>query len=35
MVDSTTSLMPEDLYRKFNPEALRDLFRYLQSDGKP
>jgi putative membrane-bound dehydrogenase-like protein len=30
--DGSTSLMPEDLYRKFKPEDLRDLFRYLQSD---
>jgi putative heme-binding domain-containing protein len=32
MADAPTSLMPEDLYRLLDPEALRDLFRYLESD---
>jgi putative heme-binding domain-containing protein len=37
MADSPTSLMPEDLYRRFTPDALRDLFRYLESvaPGQP
>jgi putative membrane-bound dehydrogenase-like protein len=30
--ESSTSLMPEDLYRQWSPQALRDLFAYLQSD---
>jgi putative heme-binding domain-containing protein len=30
--ESATSLMPEDLYRQWSPQALRDLFAYLQSD---
>jgi putative membrane-bound dehydrogenase-like protein len=30
--DSPSSLMPEDLYHRFSPGDLRDLFRYLQSD---
>ncbi|MFM8402143.1 MAG: hypothetical protein ACKOAH_30325, partial [Pirellula sp.] len=29
---SDVSLMPEDLYRKWSPQELRDLFEYLQSD---
>ena len=29
--EATTSLMPEGLYREFNPDQLRDLFRYLQT----
>jgi putative membrane-bound dehydrogenase-like protein len=33
MSDAQASLMPEDLYRQFNPDQLRDLFHYLQSDG--
>ncbi len=33
MADSTTSLMPENLYREFTPDQLRDLFAYLQGDG--
>jgi putative membrane-bound dehydrogenase-like protein len=32
MKDSTQSLMPEDLYRLWSPQDLRDLFAYLQSD---
>jgi putative heme-binding domain-containing protein len=32
MTDSPTSLMPENLYREFNPEQLRDLFAYLQAE---
>jgi putative heme-binding domain-containing protein len=31
--ESPTSLMPEGLYRQFNPEQIRDLFRYLQASG--
>jgi len=27
-----TSLMPESLYKEFNPEQLRDLFSFLQSE---
>lgn len=30
---SDVSLMPEDLYRRWSPQELRDLFEYLQSDG--
>lgn len=30
MRESTVSLMPEDLYRQFTPQQLRDLFRFLQ-----
>jgi hypothetical protein len=26
-------LMPDNLYRELSPGDLRDLFRYLQSDG--
>jgi putative heme-binding domain-containing protein len=33
MKTSDVSLMPEDLYRKWSPQDLRDLFEYLQSDG--
>ena len=29
--ESPVSMMPDDLYRKFKPQALRDLFAYLQS----
>ncbi|MFO0906233.1 MAG: PVC-type heme-binding CxxCH protein [Pirellulales bacterium] len=29
--ESPRSLMPDDLYRQFKPQALRDLFAYLQS----
>jgi putative membrane-bound dehydrogenase-like protein len=32
VADSPASLMPEDLYRRFTPDALRDLFRYLEPD---
>jgi putative membrane-bound dehydrogenase-like protein len=32
MADSPSSLMPESLYREFNPDQLRDLFAYLQSE---
>lgn len=32
MADSPTSIMPEELYRRLSPDALRDLFRYLESD---
>ncbi len=35
MADATASLMPEDLYRRLDPETLRDLFRYLESDPAP
>ncbi|MFM7128587.1 MAG: c-type cytochrome, partial [bacterium] len=33
--ESGVSLMPEDLYRQLSPQQLRDLFAYLQSEGKP
>jgi putative heme-binding domain-containing protein len=29
--DSAVSLMPENLYRQFKPQELRDLFAYLQA----
>jgi putative heme-binding domain-containing protein len=29
--ESTVSLMPDNLYRQFRPQELRDLFAYLQS----
>lgn len=32
-VASTVSLMPDDLYRQFTPQQLRDLFAWLQSSG--
>jgi len=35
MKESEVSLMPEDLYRTWSPQALRDLFAYLQSDEPP
>ncbi|MFP6677340.1 MAG: PVC-type heme-binding CxxCH protein [Pirellulaceae bacterium] len=31
---SPNSLMPEDTLKPLTPQQLRDLFRYLQSDGK-
>jgi putative heme-binding domain-containing protein len=31
--DSTVSLMPENLIERLSPQELRDLFRFLQSDG--
>jgi putative heme-binding domain-containing protein len=31
--ESPVSLMPENLYRELSPQALRDLFGYLQGDG--
>jgi len=30
--ESTASLMPENLYKEFDPQQLRDLFAYLQSE---
>ncbi len=30
-----TSLMPESLYKEFNPQELRDLFSFLQSEPQP
>ncbi|MDX2039352.1 MAG: HEAT repeat domain-containing protein [Isosphaeraceae bacterium] len=30
--ESSSSLMPEDLHRRFSPSQLRDLFAYLQSE---
>ncbi|MFN9853841.1 MAG: c-type cytochrome, partial [Planctomycetota bacterium] len=33
MKESDVSVMPEDLYRTWSPQALRDLFAYLQSDA--
>jgi putative membrane-bound dehydrogenase-like protein len=35
MVESPVSLMPENLYREFQPQQLRDLFAYLQTDRPP
>jgi putative heme-binding domain-containing protein len=32
--ESPISLMPEDQLSKMTPDQLRDLFAYLQSDGK-
>lgn len=32
--ESPVSLMPDDLYRQFKPQDLRDLFSYLESNGK-
>ena len=29
--ESPVSLMPDDLYRQFKPQELRDLFAYLQA----
>jgi putative heme-binding domain-containing protein len=29
--ESPVSLMPEDLWKEWTPEQVRDLFRYLQS----
>jgi putative heme-binding domain-containing protein len=31
--ESPVSLMPADLYRQFDPQQLRDLFHFLQSDA--
>ena len=33
--ESPQSLMPDNLYRELSPVDLRDLFKYLQSDGPP
>ncbi len=33
MEELPISLMPEDLYRQFKPQELRDLFAYLMSEG--
>lgn len=33
MNESPVSLMPDDLYRQFKPQELRDLFAYLQRTG--
>lgn len=33
MQESPVSLMPQDLYKQFSPQQLRDLFAYLQGDG--
>jgi putative heme-binding domain-containing protein len=35
MADSPSSLMPDDLHRRLDPGALRDLFRYLETDPPP
>jgi putative heme-binding domain-containing protein len=35
MRDSPVSMMPQDLYKQLTPQALRDLFAYLQSQGGP
>jgi hypothetical protein len=32
--ESTVSLMPENILAPLKPQELRDLFTYLQSDGK-
>lgn len=32
-VESTVSLMPDNLYRQLKPQELRDLFAWLQSSG--
>jgi putative heme-binding domain-containing protein len=32
--DSPLSLMPDDLYRQFKPQELRDLFAFLQGEKK-
>ena len=32
--ESAVSLMPDDLYKKLSPQQLRDLFSYLESNGK-
>ena len=32
--ESPVSLMPDDLYRQLKPQDLRDLFSYLESNGK-
>ena len=32
--ESPVSLMPDDLYRQLKPQELRDLFSYLESNGK-
>jgi hypothetical protein len=29
--ESTVSLMPDNMYREFKPQELRDLFAYLQA----
>ncbi len=34
MVPSQISQMPEDVLKKLSPEQLRDLFAYLESDGR-
>ena len=31
MKESDTSLMPESLYKEFNPEQLRDLFAFFRT----
>jgi putative membrane-bound dehydrogenase-like protein len=33
MAPSPVSLMPQELYKQFSPDELRDLFAYLQSDS--
>jgi hypothetical protein len=32
MKESDVSIMPESLYKEFNPEQLRDLFGFLQAE---
>ncbi len=32
--ESPVSMMPDDLYRRFQPQQLRDLFAYLQSEKR-
>ncbi len=33
--ESAVSLMPENLYRELKPQDLRDLFSYLEGEGRP
>lgn len=33
--ESPVSLMPENLYRELKPQDLRDLFSYLEGEGRP
>lgn len=33
--ESPVSMMPENLYRELKPQELRDLFSYLEGEGRP
>jgi hypothetical protein len=33
--ESRVSLMPENQLKELKPQEVRDLFRYLQTDGPP